>query len=61
MNKLDFPDNDHREAGKVQLETVKAMRDAKGDRKTAAAALGVSLSALASRLCVIRRIRDAQK
>jgi hypothetical protein len=61
MSKLDFPDNGRREPGRVHLQTVQAMRNANGDRKIAAKVLGISLSTLASRLHVIRGIRDAQK
>jgi hypothetical protein len=61
VSKLDFPDKDRREPGRVHMDTVKAMRDAQGDRKVAAKALGVSMSTLSSRLHVIRSIRDAQK
>jgi DNA invertase Pin-like site-specific DNA recombinase len=61
MNKLDFPDKDRREPGEVQLRTAQAMRDAKGDRKVAAKALGITLHTLSSRLHIIRSIRDGQK
>lgn len=58
-NDLDFPDNARRAPGKVQTETIQAMRDAKGDRRIAAAKLGLTLHALASRLHVIRSARNA--
>lgn len=58
---LDFPDNNYREHGAVQTATVQAMRNAKGDRRAAAAALGISTTALASRLYVIRNMRNALK
>jgi hypothetical protein len=61
VSKLDFPDNDRRERGLVHTQTAQAMRDAKGDRRVAARALGIRLGTLASRLHVIRSIRDAQK
>lgn len=56
---LDFPDLGRREPGKVRTETIQAMRDAKGDRRVAAAKLGIALHTLASRLHVIRSARNA--
>lgn len=56
---LDFPDTGRREPGQIRADTVQAMRDAKGDRRVAAATLGVSMSTLSSRLHVIRSLRSA--
>lgn len=58
-NDLTFPDKDRREPGRCVLETVQAMRAAKGDRRAAAKALGVTLETLSSRLCKIRVARKA--
>jgi DNA-binding protein Fis len=58
---LDFPDKNHWQQGVVQQQTIKAMRDASGDRKQAALLLGINLGTLSARLCHIRNMREALK
>lgn len=54
MVDLSFPDKARGKRGEWVMETVNAMRAAKGDRSVAAKALGIGVASLASRIHRIR-------